>query len=36
MKELKVTFAIICVKDKTDEKIISRLGGYADKVIDIN
>ena len=35
MKELKVTFAIICIKDKTDEKIISKLTSFVDKVLNI-
>ncbi|MDD5191565.1 MAG: ATPase domain-containing protein [Candidatus Nanoarchaeia archaeon] len=35
MKELKVTFAMICIKDMTDEKMISQLSSFADKIIEI-
>jgi archaellum biogenesis ATPase FlaH len=35
MKELKVTFAIICIKDTTDEDVISQLSTFVDDVIEI-
>ena len=35
MRELRVTFAMICVKDMTDEKTISQLRSFVDEVIDI-
>lgn len=35
MKELKVTFAMICIKDRTDEKVISQLSAFVDEVIEI-
>jgi archaellum biogenesis ATPase FlaH len=35
MKELKITFTMICIKDMTDEKVISQISAFADKVINI-
>ena len=35
MKKLKVTFAIVCVKDETNAEVVSKLISYADKVIEI-
>ncbi len=35
MKELKITFEMICIKDMTDEKMISQLSAFVDKIIEI-
>lgn len=35
MKELKITFAMICIKDMTDEAVITQLSSFADDVIEI-
>jgi archaellum biogenesis ATPase FlaH len=36
MKELQVTFAMVCVKDMTDEKVISQLSAFVDEIIEID
>jgi archaellum biogenesis ATPase FlaH len=36
MKALKVTFAMICIKDTTNEKIISQLSSFVDEIIEID
>ena len=35
MKKLKITFAMICIKDMTDEKVLSELSSFVDDVIEI-
>jgi KaiC/GvpD/RAD55 family RecA-like ATPase len=35
MKQLKVTFTMICIKDMTSEKVISELSAFVDEVIEI-
>lgn len=35
MKELNVTFAMICIKDAADEKLVSQLSSFVDEIIDV-
>jgi len=35
MKELNVTFAMICIKESVDEKFISQLSSFVDEIIEI-
>lgn len=34
MRELKITFVIMGIKELADEKIVSRIGQFCDKIID--
>ena len=35
MKNLKVTFAMTCIKEMTDEKTIAELRAFADDVVEV-